>query len=49
MEARSDHWDLALPLDRHPDAALRALTSGRTFPREAVFTATVKWVLSQGP
>jgi hypothetical protein len=47
LEARSDHWDLALPLDRHPDAALRALTSGRAFPREALFAATVKWALGQ--
>jgi hypothetical protein len=48
LAARSDHWDLALPLDRHPDAALRALTSGRTFPREAVFAATIKWVVGLG-
>lgn len=45
--ARSDHWDLALPRDRHPDALVRGLTSGRHFPREALLRATLTWVLGQ--
>jgi hypothetical protein len=48
-EARSDHWDVALPRDRHPSATMRALTSGRAYPREALFRATVKWVVGSGP
>lgn len=46
--ARSDHWDLALPRDRHPDALMRGLSSGRHFPREALLRATLTWVLAQG-
>lgn len=45
--ARSDHWDLALPRDRHPNALLRGLTSGRHFPREALLRATLTWVVAQ--
>jgi hypothetical protein len=45
-EARADHWDVALPRDRHPSAAMRALTSGRPYPREELFRATLKWVLA---
>jgi hypothetical protein len=26
-EARADHWDIALPRDRHPSAVFRAMTS----------------------
>jgi hypothetical protein len=44
-EARADHWDVALPRERHPNAAMRALTSGRGYPREALFRATIKWVV----
>lgn len=44
-EARADHWDVALPRDRHPSPAMRALTSGRAYPREALFRAVVKWVV----
>lgn len=47
-EARADHWDVALPRDRHPSAAMRALTSGRKFPREALFRATLWWLLDYG-
>jgi hypothetical protein len=47
-EARADHWDVALPRDRHPNPAMRALTSGRAYPREALFRAIVKWVVSGG-
>lgn len=47
-EARADHWDVALPRDRHPNPAMRALTSGRAYPREALFRAVVKWVVSEG-
>jgi hypothetical protein len=45
-EARADHWDVALPRDRHPSAVMRALTSGRAYPREALFRATLKWVVA---
>lgn len=47
--ARSDHWDLALPRDRHPNAAVRSLGSGRGYPREALLRATLKWVLADVP
>ena len=47
-EARADHWDVALPRDRHPNAAVRAMTSGRRFPREAQFRATLWLPLSSG-
>jgi hypothetical protein len=48
-EARADHWDVALPRDRHPSRAIRALSSGRGYPREALFRATIKWVVGSGP
>jgi hypothetical protein len=41
-ELRSDHWSLALPLDRHPKAWMRSLTTDIGFPREALFRAMVK-------
>jgi hypothetical protein len=44
-EARADHWDVALPRDRHPNAVMRSLTSGRAYPREALFRATIRWVV----
>lgn len=47
--ARSDHWDLALPRDRHPNALMRALSSGRHYPREALFRALVTWVVGEPP
>lgn len=47
--ARSDHWDLALPRDRHPNAAVRSLGSGRGYPREVLLRATLKWVLADVP
>ena len=47
-EARADHWDVALPRDRHPHAAMRLLASGRNFPREALFRATIRWVVGGG-
>lgn len=46
-EARSDHWDVALPRNRDPNAWMRAMTSGRDFPREALFRATLVWVLGR--
>lgn len=48
-EVRADHWDAALPRERHPDAMMRALTSGRGFPREALWRATLKWVVGTSP
>jgi hypothetical protein len=48
-EARADHWDVAIPRDRDPSPLLRASTSGRNNPREALFRATVKWVVAAGP
>ena len=44
-QTNADHWDLALPRDRHPDAAMRAMTSGRAYPREALFRAMLIWVV----
>jgi hypothetical protein len=44
-QANADHWDLALPRDRHPDAAMRAMTSGRAYPREVLFRAMLIWVV----
>jgi hypothetical protein len=48
-ELHADHWDVALPRDRHPNEMLRALTSGRGFPREALFRTTLKWVVGTAP
>ncbi|WP_156422165.1 hypothetical protein [Paucibacter sp. KCTC 42545] len=48
-EARADHWDIALPRERHPNAWVRASTSERGYPREALFRALVKWTLGSGP
>jgi hypothetical protein len=48
-EARADHWDVALPRDRHPNAFMRSLSSGRAYPREALFRATVQWVVGDSP
>jgi hypothetical protein len=47
-EARADHWDVALPRDRHPSPFIRSLSSGRAYPREALFRATLKWVIASG-
>ncbi len=44
-EARADHWDVALPRDRHPNAVVRSMSSGRAYPREALFRATIKWIV----
>jgi len=46
-EARADHWDVALPRDRHPNPLMRSVTSGRGYPREALFSAVVKWVVGK--
>jgi predicted alpha/beta hydrolase family esterase len=43
--ARADHWDVALPRDRHPSAWVHGLASGRHYPREALFRATIRWVV----
>jgi hypothetical protein len=48
-EARADHWDLALPMNRHPSLLVRSLTSGRAFPRDALFRATIRWVIGSLP
>lgn len=49
-EARADHWGVALPLDRHPNFAVRMLSAPRAYPREALLRTIVKWVLAQpGP
>lgn len=45
-EARADHWDVALPRDRHVNAVMRAMTSGRGYPREALLRAILKWVIA---
>lgn len=48
-EARADHWDVALPRDRHPSAFMRSLGSGRVYPREALFRAAIQWVVGDSP
>ena len=48
-EARADHWDVALPRDRHPNALMRSLSTGRAYPREALFRAIVQWVVGESP
>jgi hypothetical protein len=48
-EVRADHWDVALPRDRGPSSWLREMTSGRGYPREALFRATLKWVVATAP
>jgi len=48
-EARADHWDVALPRDRHPNPFMRSLSSGRAYPREVLFRATVQWVVGDSP
>jgi len=40
---------VAIPRDRDPKPLLRASTSGRSYPREALFRATLKWVVAAGP
>jgi hypothetical protein len=47
--ARSDHWDIALPRDRHPSALVRGIGSGRHYPREALLRATLRWVVAHLP
>jgi hypothetical protein len=47
--ARADHWDIALPRDRHPNLAVRAMGSGRHYPREALLRATLTWVIGAPP
>jgi hypothetical protein len=47
-EARADHWDVALPRVRHPNPLMRWLSTGRAYPREALFRATLKWVIASG-
>ncbi len=48
-EARADHWDIALPRERHPNSLMRASTSERGYPREALFRSLIKWVLAAEP
>ena len=48
-EARAAHWDVAIPRDRDPNPLLRVSTSGRSFPREALFRAILMWVVTAGP
>lgn len=48
-EARADHWDVALPRVLHPNPLLRALASGRGFPRDALLRATLVWVVGDAP
>ncbi|MCV2348454.1 hypothetical protein [Paucibacter sp. Y2R2-4] len=48
-EARADHWDIALPRERHPSAWMRASTSERGYPREAMFRALIKWTVGTSP
>lgn len=43
--ARTDHWSLALPLERHPSAWVRLAVAEAGFPREALFRAVLLWVI----
>lgn len=47
--ARTDHWGIALPLQRNPHVAIRAFGSGRPFPRAALFRALLRWVIGSLP
>lgn len=44
--ANSDHWDFVLPLASHSNFFIRSAASGRYFPREALFRATVRFVIA---
>jgi hypothetical protein len=44
-EARADHWAIALPRDGHPKLLLRAVGPRGEFPRDALFRATIRWVI----
>lgn len=48
-EARADHWDVALPRNRHPNPIVRATASGRDYPREALFRAMMRWAVAEMP
>jgi hypothetical protein len=48
-QANADHWDVALPRDRDPDPAMRAMVSGRHYPREELFRAMLTWVVGSLP
>lgn len=43
-EVRSDHWTYVLALERNDSPLVRAMSSGKAFPREAFFRALVKTV-----
>jgi hypothetical protein len=45
--ARTGHWNLALPLERHPNPLLRAFVADPGFPREALLRAILLWVLGE--
>jgi hypothetical protein len=45
-EPQADHWALALPFERHPQAWLRAMAAP-PYPREALFRALVKTALAR--
>jgi len=48
-EANADHWDVALPRDRHPSRWVRMIGSAQAFPREALFRALVRWAVGTSP
>jgi hypothetical protein len=48
-EARADHWNIALPLDRYPNPLVRAMAFEHSYPREALLRATLKWVIGSAP
>jgi hypothetical protein len=48
-EARADHWNIALPLDRYPDRMVRAMAFKQSYPREALLRATLKWAIGSAP
>jgi hypothetical protein len=46
-EAHTDHWGVALPLDRHPWALVRTAVTPHAYPREALLRATLWWVIGE--
>ncbi len=44
-QARAEHWAIALPRDSHPKLLLRAVGPRGEFPRDALFRATIRWVI----
>lgn len=48
-EARADHWGVALPRNRGPNAFMRSMASGRDYPRATLFRAMLIRVVDGCP